>query len=708
MSRKILAFLCTLILITVTCGAAFGERPAPEAVEGERYVSDHLPGASALYVSGKKVILDDTYFYGAGYASDQQITDQIPNQYGLAAVVLAAGEGSEITLNAPIIVSDPESYANGVFAAAMAKITVNGGTIDTDNSSGHGIDATYMGHVYAYDTVIHTRGETSGALATDFGGGFITGERLDCTTESGSSPGIFCAGSTVILLRDSRLKTTTATGVIVAHDHAVVVLDNCEVDAAGTAVSGLQALPNAASSDGSSCYVFGGTLTSRNSAVVGENGGRTVVNLMDVQCAAGGETAISASGKSAGILTVNLWDTDLKGNIECGEGCSVTVNLYKGGKLTGEVTGKGQTVINVFDGGEYNGSFQAVKGETAEEKPVLGSFDDYLISCWASGSSTWTESRAKNYAENVEPQILENSAAVLIEAGASARAYDPAVYNPSENGVDLSLLNVGGAHGFTVDEIFGSQSMPAGGKEEAKPETKKPSREEASSTVDVILAAGTAQAFTDEAVPEEDLTKILEAGLAAPSAINQQPWYLVAVTNKEIMKELAGSDAVPTAGEMPDGFGGSDGGSAGGDFGPSEGMPAGGMPDGFGESDGGPSAGFPAGGTGAKAGLGDSPAAVIIYKNPGTSSPNADFDCGLAAQNMVIAAASLGYGVKIVSSPTSILNGTDHDAICEKLGVDSSMQAAAVLLIGYTDENVDAVSGASSRDSLELKTKIIR
>ena len=32
----------------------------------------------------------------------------------------------------------------------------------------------------------------------------------------------------------------------------------------------------------------------------------------------------------------------------------------------------------------------------------------------------------------------------------------------------------------------------------------------------------------------------------------------------------------------------------------------------------------------------------------------------------------------------------------------------AVLLIGYTDENADAVSGASSRDSLELKTTMIR
>ena len=72
---------------------------------------------------------------------------------------------------------------------------------------------------------------------------------------------------------------------------------------------------------------------------------------------------------------------------------------------------------------------------------------------------------------------------------------------------------------------------------------------------------------------------------------------------------------------------------------------------------------------------------------------------------MVIAAASLGYGVKIVSSPTMTLNGANHDALCEKLGVDPSMQAVAVLLIGRPA--ADAATGVSIRDSLDVKTSII-
>ena len=49
----------------------------------------------------------------------------------------------------------------------------------------------------------------------------------------------------------------------------------------------------------------------------------------------------------------------------------------------------------------------------------------------------------------------------------------------------------------------------------------------------------------------------------------------------------------------------------------------------------------------------------------------------------------------------------NHDALCEKLGVDPSMQAVAVLLIGKADSSVDATSGATTRESKKKKTRII-
>ena len=89
--------------------------------------------------------------------------------------------------------------------------------------------------------------------------------------------------------------------------------------------------------------------------------------------------------------------------------------------------------------------------------------------------------------------------------------------------------------------------------------------------------------------------------------------------------------------------------------------------------------------------------------NEDTVSPDPNFDCGLAAQNMVIAANALGYGTKIVSAPTMTLNGERHDEICEKLGVNKAYKAVAVVLVGYTDTDVDGVTGASVRNAMEEK-----
>ena len=235
----------------------------------------------------------------------------------------------------------------------------------------------------------------------------------------------------------------------------------------------------------------------------------------------------------------------------------------------------------------------------------------------------------------------------------------------------------------------------------------------AESAVSVILSTGTTQAFTADPVDQADLELILQAGLTATSAINQQPWFFAVVTNPDVMAELSGSSAMPAAapaGNAAAPAGDASSGAPAGDA--SSGAPAGDASSGDSAGDAasaGDSAGTPAApaatGT-AKAALGDSPVAIIIYMNEKTSSPNASFDCGLACQNMVIAASALGYGTKIISSPTMTLNGANHDALCQKLGVDPSLTALAVLLIGKPD--VDAATSASVRSSMDEKVSFIK
>jgi len=62
----------------------------------------------------------------------------------------------------------------------------------------------------------------------------------------------------------------------------------------------------------------------------------------------------------------------------------------------------------------------------------------------------------------------------------------------------------------------------------------------------------------------------------------------------------------------------------------------------------------------------------------------------------------LGYGTKIISSPTIALNGEKQAEYKEFLGIPDDMTAVCILLIGKTDQEAyDAVSGVTTRNSVE-------
>ena len=263
---------------------------------------------------------------------------------------------------------------------------------------------------------------------------------------------------------------------------------------------------------------------------------------------------------------------------------------------------------------------------------------------------------------------------------------------------------------------------------------------------ELLLEWKTTQYFTEEAVAEEDIEKILEAGINTTSAMNGQPWHFTAVTDGEVMEEISGAmsfgGAAPagdfSAGDLPEGF---DPGTA------AEGEAAG-APDGEpaedadvqapapdGEAEAGENAEFEADAaafeiedglddaaadeegsaesesgaettTRSKAALGDTPLAIIV-----SCADGSELDAGQATQSMFIEARLLGYGAKIVSSPTMVLNGDDADYYKELLGIPEDYSVVSVLLVGYEDTSIDTtadgVTGASERmDASEVVTYI--
>ncbi|MGQ0548208.1 MAG: nitroreductase family protein [Armatimonadota bacterium] len=118
-------------------------------------------------------------------------------------------------------------------------------------------------------------------------------------------------------------------------------------------------------------------------------------------------------------------------------------------------------------------------------------------------------------------------------------------------------------------------------------------------------------------IPEPVLTQILEAGRASGSSRNKQPWRFIVVTDRARLRELGGLVSRP-------------------------------------------------------ANVAEAPVAIVVA----ITNPRAAFDAGRTAQNMMLAAWSLGVG-------TCPNTPTDEAALKSALGLPGEMAVPTVLSLGY-------------------------
>jgi len=64
--------------------------------------------------------------------------------------------------------------------------------------------------------------------------------------------------------------------------------------------------------------------------------------------------------------------------------------------------------------------------------------------------------------------------------------------------------------------------------------------------MEAIRTRRSTRAFTQEKVPDEQVKQIIEAGMYAPSAGNQQPWQFITITDKNILKKVPGTHPYAT------------------------------------------------------------------------------------------------------------------------------------------------------------------
>ena len=69
---------------------------------------------------------------------------------------------------------------------------------------------------------------------------------------------------------------------------------------------------------------------------------------------------------------------------------------------------------------------------------------------------------------------------------------------------------------------------------------QKVENRDAQAAINNIMTRTSIRQYTNEPVSKADIETMLRAGMAAPTAVNRQPWHFVAVTDKEKLAELAG------------------------------------------------------------------------------------------------------------------------------------------------------------------------
>ena len=351
--------------------------PAAGAIVGE-----NMRGASAVYAeNGANVSFSDEMILSYGYISGEYKDDngdgvltedewysdarnEYGSKFGMAAGVLATGEGTSVDLDHVTVLCADGSTSNGVFAANGSDISVRDSTIITNNSQGHGLDATFGGTFTVDNCVIRTNGGASSALSTDFGGGFFKVTDTYAESNTTGSAGIYAAGSSIYVLENSTLHANRSEAVMNAHNNSIVVLKDCLLH--GPEIfDGHQAMPSPALAAGDATFSFDCTYEAVENAVIHEQGGVTthyIVNCDTAPCDTDWAIQLEyENGMGAGKVYVNLWDTELIGDIYCFEGGVVELNLFGGAVFTGEVVKDGEcdVTINVYDGGVYNGGYPA-------------------------------------------------------------------------------------------------------------------------------------------------------------------------------------------------------------------------------------------------------------------------------------------------------------------------------------------------------------
>lgn len=188
---------------------------------------------------------------------------------------------------------------------------------------------------------------------------------------------------------------------------------------------------------------------------------------------------------------------------------------------------------------------------------------------------------------------------------------------------------------LVCDRIFGWTAI-----EKAQEEPQ----EECNQVVETIMARRSIRKYKDEAVPRDLMTEILDCGINAPNGQNKQSWEIRVVDNPQLLAKM--SQAMAQAHPQMDSA------LVSGCF---RGAP------------------------------------VMVFIARDLSYDFSAYDCGLLAENMMLAAWSKGVGSVCLGSPVRFLTDNELCApLLKQLGFGEGYELSLCVGFGYADESPEA------------------
>jgi hypothetical protein len=273
----------------------------------------------------------------SGAASSTDNSDK----YGINAGILAGTSSSKGTIlitGSSNSVVTTGAVANGLFVTdSGSSLTMLGGKIVCSGANAHGVDATYGGSIVLSNVTVVTSNANSSAIATDFGGGYVTmtgGSALAADTASGShSAAVYSTG--IIRVKDATVTSVAYCGGVIDGANSIILTNTVMT---GT-VEGIKLWKTSLASGAATVILNGGSLTASSGDgfyVTGTTGNAALGNITvesNATVTASSGNILNVDSSSAALFTVSA--ATLTGNLIADSTSTMTNILQNGTILTG-------------------------------------------------------------------------------------------------------------------------------------------------------------------------------------------------------------------------------------------------------------------------------------------------------------------------------------------------------------------------------------